>query len=66
MCEELFDPLFGSVVLSGSNEGNTANYSCSAGFVLSGDRTRTCLDTGMWSGNEPTCERECTEHYIIM
>ena len=58
MCEELNDPLFGTVSYSGMEPGTVAEYSCNPGYLLSGDRTRTCLDPGMWSGNEPTCERE--------
>ena len=42
--------------------GNVATHTCSAGFALVGDVTRTCMDDdqadiiGVWSGSAPTCE----------
>ncbi len=35
---------------------STATYSCSLGFVLTGQRVRTCLASRVWSGEEPSCE----------
>ena len=58
MCGDLVDPAFGSVSHSGTSLGTVAEYSCDSGYLLSGNRTRTCLDPGIWSGNAPTCERE--------
>ena len=46
--------------------GTVATHSCSAGFALVGDATRTCMDddqadiVGVWSGSAPTCERKYT------
>ena len=43
--------------------GTIATHTCSAGFVLVEDETRTCMDDdqadtiGVWSGIAPTCER---------
>ncbi|KAJ8348744.1 hypothetical protein SKAU_G00273330 [Synaphobranchus kaupii] len=31
------------------------DYACDKGYEMEGDRTRTCLDEGVWSGIEPTC-----------
>lgn len=31
------------------------DYACDKGYELEGDRTRTCLEGGVWSGTEPTC-----------
>ncbi|KAG9335513.1 hypothetical protein JZ751_004539 [Albula glossodonta] len=31
------------------------DYTCEKGYEIEGDRTRTCLDGGDWSGTEPTC-----------
>ncbi|KAJ8401759.1 hypothetical protein AAFF_G00377300 [Aldrovandia affinis] len=31
------------------------DYTCEQGYEMEGDRTRTCLDGGVWSGTEPTC-----------
>ena len=39
-------------------EGATATYSCTDGYQLSSDITRTCEDSvigGRWNGMEPTC-----------
>ena len=44
--------------------GTVATHTCSAGFALVGDMTRTCMDDdqediiGVWSGSAPTCERK--------
>ena len=59
MCSGLLGPQFGEVNISSTDVGGLAQYSCLPGYVLSGDGTRTCLETGTWSGNPPTCEREC-------
>ena len=44
--------------------GTVATHTCSAGFALVGDVTRTCMDDdqadiiGVWSGSAPSCERK--------
>ena len=45
----------GAVELSGRTVGSSATYSCSEGFVLVGDETRVCQNTGLWSLTEPIC-----------
>ena len=35
--------------------GGTVNYECDTGFNLTGPRNRTCLGSGEWSGESPTC-----------
>ena len=61
-CGPLSDPANGAVDLSDGTEfGATAVYSCDAGYILSGTSTRDCLDTGLWSGVEPTCNRKSLE-----
>ena len=35
--------------------GSVATYSCSDGYSLTGEPTRTCLPTGSWSGSQPSC-----------
>jgi hypothetical protein len=39
--------------------GDTAQYSCNSGFFVSGSATRTCDNSGVWSGTAPTCQCEC-------
>ena len=36
---------------------DVCQYSCDDGFNLVGSRSRSCLSTGMWSNDEPTCRR---------
>ena len=37
-------------------DNSTATYSCNAGYTLTvADDKRTCLESGLWSGSEPTC-----------
>ena len=55
-CERLPDIENGRVILSGTIVGSTATYSCSSGYILVGDRTRTCQSSGRWSGSEPFCK----------
>ncbi|XP_029463262.1 sushi repeat-containing protein SRPX2 [Rhinatrema bivittatum] len=31
------------------------DYTCVPGYSIEGDRSRTCLEDGQWSGNEPIC-----------
>ena len=56
VCSELSSPTNGQVTWTGLTSGSTANYTCDSGYQLIGEQTRTCLSTGMWSGQEPTCE----------
>ena len=41
---------------AGTTFGQTANYTCDAGYSLVGGTTRTCQTTGTWSGSAPTCQ----------
>ena len=42
---------------TGLTEGSNAIYTCNSGYQLSGERIRTCMSNGNWSGQEPTCLR---------
>ena len=55
LCDELSSPANGDVIWNGTTSGSTATYTCDSGYQLSGDQTRTCQNTGVWSGEEPTC-----------
>ncbi|XP_066954773.1 P-selectin [Macrobrachium rosenbergii] len=39
-----------------TGRGSTVTYQCPVGNKIVGDATRTCLDTGFWSGSAPTCK----------
>ena len=54
-CGNLTDPVNGNVMVSGTLEGDTAEYSCTEGYELNENATRTCESNGTWSGEEPTC-----------
>ena len=57
-CGPLPAPDDGSVRITSTRVGATATYQCNVGFTLEGQTTRTCLNTGKWSGEAPTCKRQ--------
>ena len=63
-CDILDDPTNGMVTVSTTTYNSLAKYSCNIGHTLTGDDMRTCLETGSWYGNEPTCigESQCFRH----
>ena len=54
-CGTLEAPANGSVTVSGTTFTSTATYSCDSGYILHGNTTRICLETGLWSTSSPTC-----------
>ena len=34
---------------------DVVSYSCDLGYALDGTNSRSCLSTGAWSGDDPTC-----------
>ena len=54
-CEGLEDPAYGTVSYAGTTFEYEATYSCSSGYVLVGDQTRTCKSDHYWSGSQPSC-----------
>ncbi|XP_014773178.1 sushi, von Willebrand factor type A, EGF and pentraxin domain-containing protein 1 [Octopus bimaculoides] len=42
-----------------SQNFSVIEYSCSAGETLLGDSKRTCLENGTWTGNLPSCVKNC-------
>ena len=54
-CPELVPPLNGAIDSINRTFNTVVAYSCSEGYILTGDSTRTCLGTGVWSGSDPTC-----------
>ena len=62
-CSTLTNPANGQVSnLNGTTFGQTATYSCNAGYTLVGCNSRICQATGEWSWSQPTCQRmlSCT------
>ena len=58
-CGDLPIPSNGIVSYSDTTLINSvATFTCSESYIVTGDSTRTCLLTGMWSGIQPSCERE--------
>ena len=49
----------------GLSTGKTANYSCESEFDLLGNRTRTCLENGQWSGQAPSCHIKGLIRFVI-
>ena len=59
MCDIPPAPDNGDIDISGSGVGAVVTYTCDTCFKLcDGDRTRTCLPNGQWSGTPPTCSRK--------
>ena len=57
-CGDLEDPTNGTVVFTSTLYKSVANYSCNTGYNLTGDNSRTCLNSGEWSGSQPNCSGE--------
>ena len=64
-CGVLGNPVNGTVSAPTTTYDSVATYSCNAGYTLTGDDVRTCLNSGLWSGSEPMCTGKfyCI-HYI--
>ena len=56
-CATLEDPENGVVVTTGETPGSSASYDCNLGYRIQGDTTRTCQQSGLWTGVAPTCNR---------
>ncbi|CAI8043500.1 Sushi, von Willebrand factor type A, EGF and pentraxin domain-containing protein 1 [Geodia barretti] len=54
-CENLSPPANRRVDISSLEPETTVRYTCNVGFQLSGNRVRTCLESGLWSGQAPSC-----------
>ncbi|XP_053397800.1 neurogenic locus notch homolog protein 1-like isoform X1 [Mercenaria mercenaria] len=56
-CGTLATPLNGNLQYTPNTEYlGLAEFSCNTGYTLVGDATRTCQDTGVWGGTNPTCQ----------
>lgn len=54
----------GTKTLTGTTYGNTVTYSCNLGYTRQyGDMTRSCSETGRWTGISPSCGAfPCASH----
>lgn len=59
-CGVLLKPNNGVITIGETTFGSVADFSCSAGFTLSGAESRRCGAEGMWSGIETTCISKCS------
>ena len=59
-CGALDKPKNGFISLSGTAFGDSATYSCKAGFTLEpeGEEMRVCDYSGNWTGSVPKCTSE--------
>jgi len=69
-CLDLTDPTNGMISCSlgvdgDPTEGDTCDYMCTTGYVISGDAMRTCGSNGMWTGSDPTCVGKKIQSYCI-
>ena len=46
--------------------GSPVFYSCNRGYQLYGSRGRFCVDLGQWTGNLPSCLRQCSSVYLFL
>ncbi len=54
-CGDLSAPDNGFIAINSTTFTSTASYSCATGHELVGNDTRTCVESGNWSGNQPQC-----------
>ena len=54
-CGLMDNPGNGVVSFTATTYNSVATYSCNTGYTLTGDDTRTCQSSSLWSGSEPTC-----------
>ncbi|CAH1773668.1 unnamed protein product [Owenia fusiformis] len=58
---------YGEIIGSSYTFNSVITAKCDAGYILKGDKERTCQENGEWSGVEPNCTAvECTKpSYVI-
>ena len=57
-CRDLTAPANGNVDQPGNTVETVATYTCNDGYTLKGEESRTCRESGQWSGEAPTCVRK--------
>ena len=56
----------GVVVITGTTFGSKATISCLNGFLMTGDKERTCQADGTWSGADASCKSNYTNLILNM
>ena len=69
-CPSLSDPDNGMISCSLGGDGvpdpgDTCNYTCNTGYVLTNSNTRTCQIDGSWNSSAPMCNRSEQFHIYI-
>ena len=54
-CQQLYAPPHGSLEPCSSLPGQTCEFSCNKGYILTGSTTRTCNSDGTWTGTPTQC-----------
>ena len=56
-CPELIVPYYGNVSVSDEflGVGDNATFTCAEGYSLVGNEMLTCLPSGQWDSEEPSC-----------
>ena len=58
-CGPLPAPVNGEMaIVNGTVYGAVMIYSCNTGFKMEGKKTRVCQSSGVWSDEEPVCQRK--------
>ena len=52
--------------LSDTTYNSVATYFCDSGYDLIGNDTRTCLETGNWSNEKPTCTSKLDSQTVVL
>lgn len=65
-CGNLTVPDNAEMYLNNSKYSSRAVFFCKEGFTLHGDENRTCLETGSWSNDNPSCVIKGNKFCIIL
>ena len=70
-CPSLSNPSNGMINCSLGDDGvpsyeDTCNFTCNAGYELTGSDTRTCQSDGTWSDNSTMCEISEWFYYVTL
>ncbi len=55
-CAGVVAPANGALSATSATLGNAVTYTCTAGYTLAGNASRTCQAVGTFSGSDPTCD----------